>query len=593
MKKKKLKKATVLLSVTLFTLSGCVDQTYDTSGGIDLTISVGGEEFAIPGGKTEEIKLCDILEIEEDGIVRTDENGNYFLEQKGEDTYQTNIRVENINIESPEITPTITDIRFTIPTSGTTAKITGSISTDLPENFEAEFELNSDLPEEIVELTYAYLSIQGNLSFSFEQNLVNKIYLDNLNIQFPDYLISDQLDHGQYLLEHASIDQNGNLPISINIKAIDFSRLPEGSIADGKIQIKDKITVSGTASLNPEDITGNLPQEILLPLRFDTHLNDIQVHKVIAYINPKIDLTIDPVQLSDLPDFLTDEEVTLDVKNPMLLFNINNQSPADILLSGALTSSYNADRNQNDVTVGFQNIKILSNLNPTPNYYCLWTGESRPGNQPQDTTFIQVADLPKLVYKIPDQIGVDVTPMVDPEKAVEIQVNSDYAFNTDYRIQVPFQFGPNLSIVYKDTINGWMKDIEKYNVKHAKVTACLISKIPLNLQLTATPLTKHASSDASDEGFELEGVTAQVQVDGKGDNLIPAGDLNQPTPTNITIEIFETTPGQLKKLDGIFLRATANSQNNDGKYLNKHQSIQLTEVRLKVPGGVTIDANEL
>ena len=55
MKKKHLKLGSCALMASLLTLSSCVDNDYDLTKDIDLTIQVGGSEFAIPGGETEPI----------------------------------------------------------------------------------------------------------------------------------------------------------------------------------------------------------------------------------------------------------------------------------------------------------------------------------------------------------------------------------------------------------------------------------------------------------------------------------------------------------------------------------------------------------
>ena len=83
MKKKHLKLGSCALMASLLTLSSCVDNDYDLTKDIDLTIQVGGSEFAIPGGETEPIKLSKILDIEEDGVVKIDNEGNYYLLQEG------------------------------------------------------------------------------------------------------------------------------------------------------------------------------------------------------------------------------------------------------------------------------------------------------------------------------------------------------------------------------------------------------------------------------------------------------------------------------------------------------------------------------
>ena len=60
----------------------------------------------------------------------------------------------------------------------------------------------------------------------------------------------------------------------------------------------------------------------------------------------------------------------------------------------------------------------------------------------------------------------------------------------------------------------------------------------------------------------------------------------------IDIEIKETTAGAVKKLDGLaFEIVAASGTDAQGQQLNENQTLQLKNVRLKVPGGAIVDLN--
>ena len=85
----------------LFGLNSClkVDDTYDLDKDIDMTITVGGD-LILPGSSTEKMLLGDLLELEDDGIIKANEaTGDYALIQKGEST-STNINVNKAEIEN-------------------------------------------------------------------------------------------------------------------------------------------------------------------------------------------------------------------------------------------------------------------------------------------------------------------------------------------------------------------------------------------------------------------------------------------------------------------------------------------------------------
>ena len=589
---KKLKSMLFLLSsAAIWGLSGCVDKNYDLSGDIDLTIGIGGDEFAIPGGNTEELLLNDVLDIKEGDLVQADEHGNYYLEQKGDSPSTTDIHINDVEVKSSEIQEISKTVTLNpTPVPGTTEE---DWTGDFPNNFIAHFELDSELPEEITSLEYIYANLVVELNLAYEMEGLKKANLEDFKIIVPEYLHSDEIQNGVYEGGHIELTHNQPHSIKILIKGIDCTQFPEGTIRDQLIHLEDSIQLGGKAIIHTSDFEGQAEGEKELVLTLNTSIYDIKVHSVDAYINPQIDLTIDPIKINDVPEFLTDEEVVLDVLNPMIVFDVDNQSPIDVLVDGTLTSQYNADRNLEPVQVGFGGVEILSNLVEAPKHYCLWAKESRKGQVPTDTTFVQVAELPTLIEKIPDQVLVDINPQANQQKLYNIEINHTYNLSTDYRVRVPFQFGPELAIVYKDTVNGWMEHLEKYYIKRAMLTGFVTSKLPLDLELTAVPMTKEHASDPDDQCFELEGVTAHVLVEGVIDQAIPAGDINQPVKAAIVVEFVETIPGQMKKLDGLQFRAQATAGEQGGKNLNKNQSIQFTELRLKVPGGAVIDGNNL
>ena len=106
------------------------------------------------------------------------------------------------------------------------------------------------------------------------------------------------------------------------------------------------------------------------------------------------------------------------------------------------------------------------------------------------------------------------------------------------------------------------------------------------MNFTAKALTV----DAQGNPEELKGVTVTVKVDGEKDGIIKAGKNNVAAESALVIEIKETTAG--KKLDGLaFEIVAASGTDAQGQQLNENQTLQLKNVRLKVPGGAIVDLN--
>lgn len=576
MKKKHLKLISIALAASLCTMSSCVDNDYDLNEDIDLTISVGGEEFAIPGGQTEAIKLSKILKVEEGDLVKIRENGDYYLLQAG-DPSSTEIQVDGFSIVSPPIPLINSTLTFyNIPNLFTTRAQGVELVASLPKDkHKTDFILTADLPKDVKSLSHIDVNIDAKLKFSFTTGITNALNLKDITIDFPNYILSDVLVDGKMLIKDKEVTNDKSIEINVPIKGINID--PK-NIENGKLKIEGTIFLNGKVSTNTGDLLiTQLP--VGVELYVEVTLNKIDVKGVTGIVKPEIKFDVNPITLNNLPDFLSDEEVQLDVTNPMIFFTANNQTPVEASITGTVASIYKENPN-NNVSVDFAIPNILANLDQK---FCL----SPENPDSVGVQWISAPTLPSLVTKIPKEIQIKINAEASNESTT-IDLNQNYSIQTDYSITVPFMFGQNLTIVYKDTIDGWRGDLEDYEIKAVNATGSVINKVPLNLILTATAIT----TDAKDQPMELKGVTAVVKVNGEENGIIKAGDLETGFTTPIVIEIKETIAGSIKKLDGLALRAVADSKGTVNGHLNENQTIQLINVKLKVPGGLKIDLNK-
>ena len=73
-----------------FLLSSCVDDAYDLDKDIDMTVTVGGDNLALPASSTEFISLSKLFDLDEGSALKTIQNeeeaqkynlhvGDYYL----------------------------------------------------------------------------------------------------------------------------------------------------------------------------------------------------------------------------------------------------------------------------------------------------------------------------------------------------------------------------------------------------------------------------------------------------------------------------------------------------------------------------------
>lgn len=304
-------------------------------------------------------------------------------------------------------------------------------------------------------------------------------------------------------------------------------------------------------------------------------------------VQPKIDISIDPVMLSGLPDFLDDEKVKLSVRNPMVFFMAKNNTPVAANVNGTIKSFINKEGGGREAVGDSENnpVKFAFKLEKEKEQeFCLSPFDPAK----EGVTHVIVTDLPRLIDRIPDIFEFEVNADATTDETT-VELGRTYNITTDYDVNVPFVFGKNITtIVYKDSVDGWYDDLKDYEIQQVNATATAFNTIPLGLNLTAKALTV----DNQGKAEELKGVAITVIVDGKKDGTIKAGKNNTAAESTLVIEIKETTSGAVKRLDGLaFEIVAASAEDAEGQQLNENQTLQLKNVRLKVPNGVIIDLN--
>lgn len=76
---KKMPYAAAMLAVLLLAVNSCTSEISLDKEDIDTVVNIGGDAFTLPLGSTSELKIGDFLEIEEDGLIQVDAEGNYFI----------------------------------------------------------------------------------------------------------------------------------------------------------------------------------------------------------------------------------------------------------------------------------------------------------------------------------------------------------------------------------------------------------------------------------------------------------------------------------------------------------------------------------
>ena len=414
---------TLLIASTSFINYSCIDHDYDLTKNIDMTIAIGGNEFAIPGGKTEEIQLSKILKVNEGNMVKIDpETGDYYLLQYG-DPSDTNVFIEGFDLNCPIINPVVESLIF----KRNVNKFGESIfePDDLPET-KSTFEIEAKLPYEIKSLSYIEVDINAVFNFKYSSADIKKLQANELKLTFPNYITSSDLTNNAKVIQNEIIQNEEVFRLPITIQGVKISSDDLTTNIDGSLSLhlKTDINYTGTFSVLESDVTtGNT---VSANLNIDISLDKLEAISVTGIIKPDIDIKIDPIDLEDLPDYLSGNEVRLDIINPMVLFDIDNASPISASIDGTFTSVY--ENKNNDVVVPFAVPDIKANFYQA---YCI----SPHNPNIADKIWIETPGLPSLITRIPNLLNIAVA-ATPSDNVSTVTLGKTYNVTTNYAICV-------------------------------------------------------------------------------------------------------------------------------------------------------------
>ena len=170
-------------SIVIACASGCVNEQYDLSKGIDMTIGAD-VNISVPVGSTEFIEIGDFLKIEEseNNMIFMDETtGDYYLSFAGKEPFSTTIEVPEINLgktESEEVTVNL-DISENAELKDFIGQpidpdLIGTIGQsvfeyDIPENSKMPIIIDEELPEQVKDIRKINLNTAINFNFSISE----------------------------------------------------------------------------------------------------------------------------------------------------------------------------------------------------------------------------------------------------------------------------------------------------------------------------------------------------------------------------------------------------------------------------------------
>ena len=566
-----------LLSFPLWTVS-CVDNKYDLDKDIDMTINVGGEYLTIPAGSTDTTFLSKIIEVEEGDMLQPDVTTHVYHLTKKDDISVEPTVVAQVTINGAETSLEKGLAEFSI---GDEVKETVDVELDESNSLEA---VADDIDEALKELgaLEAQTPATMTVTFKFDGGLkFDEVKAKNLKVKFPDFLVFEkgEVEEGNTLTLNETLSTT---PRKLNVIGYRFGDNPgEGiPVVDGNISIKKEVFMQGVVQVVNASGSGELKMTMYVTL------DEMTVNSVTGVIQPNIEAETTKIELNDLPDFLKDEDTRLDITNPVILLKADNPLETDVEIDAVLTpkkNNVNIEGHEVKIGTGYGQNKVA--LIPGTNIIAL----SRTGECSIEgvTENIKVEDINNLLETIPDDIDVNLQPIVRNENYYNAELGKEYDLPASYEVDVPLSFEQGLNIVYNDSVqdlNKDLNDLDKVSLKNAKIMLSVDNAIPLKLQLKAENVQ---IKDVY--GNELTAVKKTMEEDKQ--YVTESTDGEKPATSELVLSLTSDDTAFLSKIDRICFKITAVPGSATGVPLKDTQWLKVTSVKLSVPGGVNVDLN--
>lgn len=615
-----------LCAGSAFLTTACVDNSYDLSEDLDLTMGLGSNGLSVPMGNVEKIYLSDILSVDES--VKLDAANQYYLVEDGTTNFEFTIDKVTTKVDNPTLRTdagkpalpfsTVRDLLGAAGVSSITLPAVSKIFTGEAEGTQGiDFSvtnISSDI-KAIHSVTFNPLKVSLKLEW-FKSNAALKFDLKELKevaIVLPPILHVDKstlspgwtLDERNNTLTNSSILFNSANNKEIVSFYIDQAQLKDRSVIEnGELTIDPEalnITMKGKADFvntGSFTMTSNDYMDVRLHITVGTpganNKTNVYVTRAKGVFDPLINPDVESIDIaSELPDFLKDPEVRVNVSNPTLKFNVypkyNVQIPADVDFYATLHSIKDGQDQVSPVefpkyTRLYKNTSnvIYFHQDAAP-YDPTGLETDAPGKKVQTK---KVDNISSLINVLPDRIEVDLGANGNDKhiRVVgenEVALGQKYSQVVDYTIYVPFEFKNGVTIVYTDETDGMNEDLKDYAADGIQISAEAENTIPLDLKAT---ISAYDMYDNLIPGIQFE----EVDVKAGGGTDATA------VTTALTIKATLTDPNLLKKLDKLEFKINAASEatSNATHKLVSTQYVQLKNVKLKLVGQIVADFND-
>ena len=577
--------ACLLLSPLAFT--SCTDDHYDLNE-VDSTIGVGSDGLRLPTSSTDEIQLSDVLELNESDVVKIQENGDYMFEQDGGDVTPARPKIDIIQISKQSTTSEALVIPKNLITGiNAMGKKTGvrkadNIGLEAAVN---QFDFSGNKPAEVLSLKTVSVDANIKLAVSFSSALKSCVTkIAKLSLSMPSYMsftastTSGDLSVNGNKITLANISTANEITLNIDINALDFKSGNNGTLAIEGGKIKMDGTVVMGVEISPSDINLSGLTSGDLSITSQIQFPDFKVTGAQGRFSPTIDLgNLGEATINNVPDFLKDGNVVVDLANPQIWLTTNSDLTLDGYVDGVIKAY---KKGQVIASVNVNGINIQANATSK---ICICRNASLVDGS-MFTQVIEVPTLSTLIRTIPDKLVFEADARADSKNEYAITFGRQYNISPSYTIKAPIAFAEDARIVYNDSIedmNKDLKDLDFAEGTYINVDANVENKVPAHLTVSAYAV------DVNGKRMNDVSIVVSDVVAGSPDGTTPVV-----TPLNVKVQ--QNKPGVLKNVDKLMFTIEGSAKENgniiEGVTLNAYKhTLVARDIVVKVVGKMIIE----
>lgn len=284
-----------------------------------------------------------------------------------------------------------------------------------------------------------------------------------------------------------------------------------------------------------------------------------------------------PIDLTSKPSSL--DELRLDLLNPMLLLDIENDAPVNVDCKMRFDCKTNGALEPEGIDL--EDIKAPNN---STTHFCFSDTKVTSPWQYENTNYewAQSTNLHNKVMNLPDEVQLIMETITLTNTATTTtEIKKD--INATFTLYSPLKAGPNFVITNESNEDGLYNELEMdddtdINIKAICLEADIENKMPIDLQLEAS-----AIDDNNNPIDNIKVLQTQKAEAGKS------------TKVNLTLETKDGTAftkylkkDATQKLDGVklIIKATGNATSS-AEPLRPTHKIKVKNMRLGIMGGVT------